>query len=54
MKNKKDFELVIAMGEVKNYNGQYWIGERSPDFINTKIRELEGKNILLKVVIENE
>ena len=53
-KNQKDFEVVLAMGRVKNFNGEYWIGDRSPDFINQKIKELEGSNILLKVVIANE
>lgn len=46
----KENEIVLAGGEVKNFNGEYWIGDNSEYSITSKIKDYEGKNIILRVV----
>lgn len=55
MKNKKkDLEIVLAFGGVKNSNGEYWIGGESLKSINRKIKRFNNENILLKVIMASK
>ena len=51
---KKDLEIVLAMGIVRVLHDEFSIGGINLNFVNRKIKELDGENILLKVVVARE
>ena len=45
-------EIILAKGKVQNFNGEYWIGDNSEYSIMVKIKDLEGKTVILRAVIK--